>query len=30
MWMPFRDTPPRMTVANADGIQTYEGVSVAD
>lgn len=29
-WMPFRDTPPRMTVANADGIQTYEGVSVAD
>ncbi|MCZ0935647.1 MAG: N(4)-(beta-N-acetylglucosaminyl)-L-asparaginase [Gemmatimonadetes bacterium] len=29
-WMPFRDTPPRMTVANVDGIQTYEGVSVAD
>ncbi|MXW56544.1 MAG: N(4)-(beta-N-acetylglucosaminyl)-L-asparaginase [Gemmatimonadales bacterium] len=29
-WMPFRDTPPRMTVANADGVQTYEGVSVAD
>ncbi|WP_419859155.1 N(4)-(beta-N-acetylglucosaminyl)-L-asparaginase [Candidatus Palauibacter irciniicola] len=29
-WMPFRDTPPRMTVANAEGIQTYEGVSVAD
>ncbi len=29
-WMPFRDTPPRMTVANADGIHTYEGVSVAD
>ena len=29
-WMPFRDAAPRMTVANADGIHTYEGVSVAD
>ena len=29
-WMPFRDTPPRMTVANGDGIHAYEGVSVAD
>ncbi len=27
-WMPFRDSKPRMTVANASGIQIYEGVSV--
>lgn len=29
-WMPFREGRPRMTVANADGIGIYEGVSVAD
>lgn len=29
-WMPFRNAAPRMTVANVDGIQTYEGVSVSN
>ena len=28
-WMPFRDSRPRITVANEEGIQTYEGASVA-
>jgi len=27
-WMPFRDRPPRMTVANAAGVEVVEGVSV--
>ena len=29
-WMPFRETRPRITVANSDGVNIYEGVAVAD
>jgi N4-(beta-N-acetylglucosaminyl)-L-asparaginase len=29
-WMPFRDSRPRITVANASGIEIQEGVSVPD
>ncbi|MDX1394941.1 MAG: N(4)-(beta-N-acetylglucosaminyl)-L-asparaginase [Gemmatimonadota bacterium] len=29
-WMPFRDSRPRITVANASGIEIQEGVSVAN
>ncbi|MDX1578610.1 MAG: isoaspartyl peptidase/L-asparaginase, partial [Gemmatimonadota bacterium] len=29
-WMPFRDSRPRMAVANTEGISIYEGVSVPD
>jgi len=29
-WMPFRDSNPRFTVANASGIEIFEGVAVPD